>query len=170
MERQTKNIITRESVERELRFYNNADIRSTLVLTLALSIFFIPFTILLVYAVLALTENVFLKIVLGTVAGVLMSAPIWINICFLFSFLHERKLIVGGEFEIVIRPVSYKSKEIAHRHTEELLVFSGFERTTVGHTEYQLASPGDDFCLVHYRNKKTIKLLYSLKLYEYKEN
>ena len=45
MEKQTKNEITREFIEKELRFYNTADIRSTLVLCGGLSLFFVPLTI-----------------------------------------------------------------------------------------------------------------------------
>lgn len=170
MEKQTKNIITRQTIIKELRFYNSADIRSTLILCGVLSIFFIPFTIGLVSVAVALTKNVLLKIVFGIVAGVAMSSPIWVMILFLFSFLAQRRLLRRGEVEIIIRPVVYKSKKTAYRHTEEILNFSGFKERAVGRTEYQLASPGDDFYLVHYHAKKEIKLLYSLKMYEYREN
>ena len=69
MEKQTKNVITRDFIEKELRFYNTADIRSTLVLCGGLSLFFVPLTIGAVYGFFALLENVCLKILLSVLVG-----------------------------------------------------------------------------------------------------
>ncbi len=168
MEKQTKNIITREWVEKELRFYNTADIRSTLVLCGVLSLLFLPLTIGIVYAICALIENILLKIVLSVIIGAITSAPIWINLLRLRGSLTERKLLENGDFDIVIRNVQYKSEKIVHRHIEEYLHFDDFEEFSVEHTTFQLASQGDAFYIIHYKTKRLIKLLYSAKMYEYK--
>ena len=65
MEKQTKNVITREFIETELRFYNTASIRLTLILCGALSLIFVPLTIGVVYGFFSLLKNIWLKIVLS---------------------------------------------------------------------------------------------------------
>lgn len=166
MEKQTKNIITREWVEKELRFYNTADIRSTLVLCGALSLLFVLLTVGLVWGFFALFKNIWLKILLSVLMGGLTSAPVWINLLSLIVSLKERKLLNCGEFDIVTRDVSYKSEKMVYRHIQEYLHFSDFKEFSVGHTTFQLASAGDTFYIVHYNAKKDIKLLYSAKMYE----
>ena len=108
MQKQTKNVITREFIEKELRFYNTADIRSTLVLCGALSLIFVPLTIGAVYGFFALLENVCLKILLSVLVGGLTSAPIWINLLSLKMSLREQKLLQNGDFDIVVCEVQYK--------------------------------------------------------------
>ncbi len=168
MDKQTKNIISRECVEKELRFYNTADIRSILVLCGALSLFFLPLTIGIVYAICALIENILLKIVFSAIIGAITSAPIWINLLRLRGSLTERKLLKNGDFDIVIRDVRYKSKKIGRWHIEEYLHFDDFKKRSVEHATFELASQGDEFYLVHYKTKNSIKLIYSTKMYEYK--
>ena len=62
--------------------------------------------------------------------------------------------------ENYIEEVQFKSKQAS---------FSDFKDFAVGHTIYQLSSSGDEFYIVHYPPKNSIKLLYPLKMYEYKE-
>ena len=169
MEKQTKNIINREWVEKELRFYNAADIKSPLVLCGALSLFFLPLTVGIVYGILSIFENVLLKVVLSFITATVTSAPIWINLLSLRGPLSERKLLSRGEFEIVTREVLYKSEKVVNRHTEKILTFNDFDEISVANTTFQGASEGDVFYIVHYKTKKCIKLLYSAKMYEYKQ-
>ena len=169
MEKQTKNEITREFIEKELRFYNTADIRSTLVLCGGLSLLFAPLTIGAVYGFFALLENVCLKILLSVFVGGLTSAPIWINLLSLRTSLTERKLLRNGDFEIAVCEVQYKDEKLVQRHTEKFLHFVGFKEISVGNVNYDLVSQGDKFYIVHYKGCTEIKFIYSLKMYVLKE-
>lgn len=168
MEKMTKNVITREFIEKELRFYNTADIRSTLVLCGGLSLFFVPLTIGAVYGLFALLENVYLKILLSVLVGGLTSAPIWINLLPLKTSLREQKLLQNGDFDIVVCEVQYKDEKLVYRHTEKILHFNGFKEVSVGNVNYDLVSQGDEFYIVHYKGKTNVELLYATKMYEYK--
>lgn len=169
MERQTKNVITRELIERELRYYNTANIRSALVLCAALSPLFVPLTVGTVCGVFALLKNTLLIILLSVLIGGLASAPIWIKLLALIRSLRDRKLIQNGDFAIVICEVQYKGEKPVHRHTEKFLHFNEFEEVLVENVNYDIVSQGDEFYIVHYKGHTTIKLLYSLKMYEYRE-
>lgn len=164
-----KNIITREWIEKELRFNNMADIRSTLVLCGALSLLFVPLTIGVVCGFFAMLENVWLKIILSVIIGGLTSAPIWLNLSTLRTGLKERKLLKNGDFDVVVCEVKYKDEKTVRRHTEKFLYFVGFKEISVGNVNYDLVSQGDEFYIVHYKGLTAIKLLYSLKMYEYRE-
>lgn len=168
MNKQTKNIISREWVAKELLFYNTADIRYALVLCGVFSLFFLPLTVLLIYSICSSYENVALEIFFSVILGTISSAPIWINILSLRKSFAERKMLKRGEFDVVTREVTDKSEKLIHRHLEEFLCFNDFKETTVDHTVFQLASVGDEFYIVHYKTKNTIKLLYPAKIYEYK--
>jgi hypothetical protein len=167
MEKQTKNIITRKWVEKELRFYNTANIRSALVFCGTFSLLSVPLTILIVYAACTVFENIVLKIALSIFMGAFTSAPTWIYLLLTFYLLSERKLLNRGEFDIVTRELLYKNEKMVHRHLEEFLHFQDFKEISVGHTSFQLALQGDTYYIVHYKTKKSIKLLYSAKMYEY---
>ncbi|MBO5939116.1 MAG: hypothetical protein J6Q82_06420 [Clostridia bacterium] len=168
MEKQTKNIITRSFVKDQLRFYNTADIRSTLILCVALSVFFLPLTIASIWATVTLLKNIFLKIILSILVGALLSAPIWSNLPSLYRSLNERKLLNNDDFDIVTRTVLYKSEKMVYRHMGKFLHFQGFNEIAVNYTIFQQTTEGDAFYIVHYRTQKNIKLLYFSKMYEYK--
>ena len=168
MEKQTKNIITREFIEKELRFYNGADIKSAVVLLGVLSLLFVPITIGTAHVILSLVKNIALKIALLIVVCGLTSAPIWLNLSGLFVSISNRKLLARGEFDIVTRDVQYKSEKMVHRHMEEYLHFQDFGAVWAGHTTYQITSNGDVFYIVHYKTKNKAEMIYSTKMYEYK--
>ena len=169
MEKQTKNEITREFIEKELRFYNTADIRSTLVLCGGLSLLFVPFTVGIVCGIFALLQTAWIEILLSILIGALTSAPIWINLLSLRMSLKERKLLQNGDFDIVVCKVQYKDEKLVHRHTEKFLHFNGFKEVSVGNVNYDLVSQGDEFYIVHYKGRTEIKFIYSLKMYVLKE-
>ena len=169
MDNQTKNIITRESVKKELYFLNAADVRSTLVVCGCLSLFCAPLTAGIVYGFFTLIDNLWLKIILSVLVGGLTSAPIWLNLLLLRTRLKERKLLQNGNFDIVIREVKYKDEKGAHRYRVKILHFVGFKEKPVINVNYDPVTQGDEFYIVHYNGLKEIKLLYSLKMYELKE-
>ena len=168
MARQTKNIITRELIKKELRFLATAQIRSFLFLSVGLSPFCILFALFFLFASRTI-ENLLFTLF----TCIILSSPIWVSLWLAISALLERKAIDRGEFDVVTKPLYCKSEDLIYRHRhmhlEENLNFGGFEKISVNHTEFELASPGDDYYIVHYRNKNTIKLLYSSKRYEYRE-
>ncbi|MBR2479041.1 MAG: hypothetical protein IKB47_01380 [Clostridia bacterium] len=155
MQKQTKNIITRDYIEKELRFYNTADIKSSLVLCGVFALIFLPLTVGVIYGILSMFENTLIKIILSVIMGGITSAPIWLNFLGLLCALSERNLLVCGDFDIVTRDVSYKSEEMVHRRMVEYLHFCEFNKISVGHTIFQLSSAGDTFYIVHYKEKKT---------------
>ena len=108
-----------------------------------------------------------MKTALSIFIGGITSSPIWLFFLLTREALCERKMLARGDFDIVTRDVSYKSEEMVHRHLEKYLHFCEFNKISVGHTTFQLASAGDTFYIVHYKAKKDIKLLYSAKMYEY---
>ena len=166
MEKQTKNVITREIIEKELRFSNTAYIRSTLVLCAGLSLLFVPLTVLAVCVVCGAFTAVLLEIIISVLLGAVLSAPVWINLLCLIPKLKERKLLQNGEFDITVCEVSYKEKKTVRRHTENVLHFVGFDGASVASTTFDLASQGDEFYVVHYKGLTGIELLYPLNLYE----
>ena len=169
MSKQTKNIITREFIEKELRFYNTADIKSTLVLSIAFSLLFLPLTAVVLYVFSSLFKNILLKIVVSLVVGGTISAPIWLNLFSLITSLKERKLLRNGDYDITVREVQYKGETRVCRHIAKFLHFIGFKDVLVGTVDFELSSQGDEFYIVHYKDHTTVKLLYSVKLYEFKE-
>ena len=169
MEKQTKNQINRAFVEKELRFYNTADIRYTLVLTATWSLIFLPITCLWIWYALTHIDNTFLKIAMFPVGIAVFSCPIWLNVLALIRCFAERKKLAKGEFEVTVRKVTYKEEKMVHRHVEEFLSFEGFSDISVPRTTYELSTFGDEFYLVHYKEKKTIKLFFPRKMYEYHE-
>ena len=168
MEKQTKNVITREFIEKELCFYNSADVRSAFTLCVGLSLLFVPLTVVIVYGLCHLLQSVFWKIVLSILIGILTSAPVWVNILSLAKRLKERKLLRNGDFVISVCRVQYKDEKAVQQHTEKFLHFVGFKEISVGNVIFDLTANGDEFYVIHYKGNTTIKLLYSLKTHELK--
>lgn len=168
MPKQTKNIITRETLEKELRHGCKAGARFSLTVSGALSVVFVPLTIGLVSLIWMTVGNTVMKILLSVLLGGLMTSPIWALLLNTVLCFKEMKLLDRGDFDVVTLELLRKSEIIVHRHLEEVLHFNGFKKKSVDHTVYQLASPGDEFYIVHFKGSREIRLLYPLKMYEYK--
>ena len=172
MQKQTKNIITRKWIQKELHFYNTAGLRSALVTCIGLSIFLIPLALGSVYAVLSSFENGPFKFVFCFVSGAIMSSPVWVLLFCICNLVLERKAIKNGSFEITVGRLTHKEERLVrygkNSRLEERLHFNGFHSVEVGHTAFQLATEGDDYYIIHYSKKKQIELVYSTKTYEYK--
>ena len=156
-------------MEKELRFYNTADIRATLVTGGAMCFLFIPFAALCAYFIWITVDASFLRFLLSAVGAILFSCPVWLHVIALVKCLFERKQLNNGEFDVAVRKVTYKDERIVHRHVEQYLSFEGFSDLSVPRTTYELSTFGDEFYLVHYKEKKTIKLFFPRKMYEYPE-
>ena len=169
MRGQTKNKITRAEVEKELSFLNRADIRSTIatVLGLAPLLVFLTFCLIWLMQSVLHPENRILIVLPCVFSAVFLNFPLLLLIFKLAGHLKERKMLLRSEFEITTRAVQYKSEKMIGRHMEEFLHFPDFKEISANRTVYQLTSEGDEFYLVHYRNKTSVKLIFPLKMYEY---
>lgn len=179
MERESKQIITREWVENELRFYNTADIKYLTVNLITLSLALgVP-----TYFCLLLTWSCFDSLW----AKLLMSGPLAFLVLFIvFSILwqligklRERRALKKGNFDVVLRTVQYKTEKVKYRYfgrrhrlrLEEYLVFDQFGAVEVDHDEYYRTNAGDDFYMVvYYLPKPKVRLRYSKRSYQYRED
>ncbi len=163
MEKQTKNIITRKEIEKELLFSNTANIKYTAVCLAALMLAFGGIGLFM----LALSYEA--AIFTFAIAGIIICVFL---VMFARIFM-ERRHLKNGDLEIVIRHLLYKDERLVRvgksRRMQEMFHFAGFEEVWANHTEYQLATMDDEFYIVHYKGSKTVKMLFPLKLYEYKE-
>ena len=163
MEKQTKNIITRQWVKKELLFYNTATLKHTAV---GLAV------IILIFGFISLLLSAFSRkggIVVGLFGGIPLIAILIVQI----RLFKERKQLQNGAFEIVTRPLLYKDEKMVgsgrNRRLQEMLHFEGFDEVWANHTEYQLSSMNDEFYIVHYKDSKKAEMVFPLKMYEYKE-
>ena len=171
MKEPTKNIITREFIEKELRFYNTADIKAGLLLGSVLSALLIPAVIAVLFGfspwVYRETGKIVFSIIFTAFLLLFFLSPLFFFAQTLFSVFAERKKLLKGEFVITIRKLENKKEKIVQRHIEECLCFKNYGDCSVGSTVYQLADKGDKFYIVHYKADKTVKLLYPAEMYEY---
>ncbi len=87
----------------------------------------------------------------------------------LITSLIERKLLKNGDFAIAVCGLECKDEKPVYRHTEKFLHFDGYKEISVASTVYDLSSSGDEFYIVHYKARTTVKLLYPFKMYEFRE-
>lgn len=163
VEKQTKNIITRKEIEKELLFNNTASIKYTAVCLAVLMLAFGGIGLFM----LALSYGA--AIFTFAIAGIIICVFL---VMFARIFM-ERRHLKNGDLEIVIRHLLYKDERLVRvgksRRMQEMFHFAGFEEVWANHTEYQLATMDDEFYIVHYKGSKTVKMLFPLKMYEYKE-
>ena len=156
MEKQTKNIITREGIEKKLCADNVASLKVSILAFFAAAlvgilwvVFFSPsffeapnfgFGVLF-----------FLFAIVGTV-------PAWVMLAKLLKDLIERKHLKNGDLEIVTRPLLYKSqKEVriycnkrTRWQTRSLFHFEGFDEFWASPEMYQNFTWGDEFYIIYY--------------------
>lgn len=169
MAKPTKNILTRDYIANELRKKNARDCKGLLpplyILSGALYLFLL---FCFLFAYLSVLETLLIPLA--------FAAPfLTVAIIYSVKFSKERKRILCGEFEIVTRPLQYKEERAVHGYRRydymEVLVFRDFKAFPVEeHTAYELATNGDEYYIVYYKNSKHIRLAYSTKMYEYKDN
>lgn len=170
MEKITKEIITRESIQKELRLLNRASIRHTLMLLVPYLLIMIPLVLFCAVEAVSSVENLFLKMLFGVVFGLTALLPMLALICMTYTAFTASHLLERGAFDVATYEVSYKSEEYINHRCVERLYFAGLKKPlAVGHTVYQLTSPGDLFYLVTYQTgKPSVKLIYAAKMYEYR--
>ena len=173
MEKQTKNILTREWVEEELRFYNRAGIRSNLRLLLILTPIFLPIAVLLINQYVKWFDFPGPFALVAVFITLWITFPIWIPICLLAGHLYEKRLLDRGDFEITESWLSEKAERRVIREFDRRiqlqLSFPGFKWADVSHVIYELATPGDKYYVIHYKNKRKVKFCYPADMYEYEK-
>lgn len=171
MPKPTKNIITRESITKDLRLLKRAELRTLTTLFLGVSIVFLPLATL--FARWFHSEELLLYPAVQTLFAVFIwcvfASPALVVLFPFLRRLSEQRLLKNGCFEVVVRPLSYKQELLVHRHIKECFVFRELLPVTVDHTNYQLASSGDEFYIVHISGRKHVELFYPLSMYDYKE-
>ena len=175
MSKQTKNIITREEVVKELQTSRKANFYFCLLMLGMSLLFFLPFIVGIIYAFCSWADSMWAKVLFSAFFGGLMLVWICINLLWLWRNRKRKKMLQRGNFDIVTREVLYKSETIlAGRRrlgmsdTSKFLHFSGFAKRQVNQDVFQRTSQGDAFYIVHYKTKGTIELLYPAKMYEFK--
>ena len=167
---ETKNIITRETIEKELKFLNKADIRFSLVLIAVMTVIFVPLSIISIYIFFSVGRK---TILLGIFCFLSFSGfllPIFLNLISLVRAINEAHLLKKGAWFVDVDKVRYKTEELQRRHTTYVLYFCRYKRVVSGGADFQLASQDDAFYLVIYKKKKpSVVLHYSQKMYEYRE-
>ena len=173
MAKETKNILTRQLVEKELRFYNTADIRSSVLLIACLTPLFGGLAAIMTAGVLGLIDHIGVRIFLLILILPTMTAPIWINLLSLISSLKEKRMLDKGEFEIVKKQLNHKSQKTEnrhnHRHIRYYFHFIGFMDRRVDKSTYDMTAEDEGFYLVHLTSKYYIKLFYPESRYDFKQ-
>lgn len=173
MGKQTKNIITRESIEKKLRDDNRTSLKHTA---------FVFFATLLACGTMSAiiiafgfeTHNLWIEIISAVFAAI-ASVPVWVMLSGFVKDLIEYKHLKNGDVEIVTRPLLYETEETRYtrktriEYTEHKFHFEGFDAFLVSSEQSKRFSRDDEFYLVYYKGTPKIKLAYSLMLYEYKE-
>lgn len=83
----------------------------------------------------------------------------------LIYHLAERKKLLRGEYEISLRPLQDKKVYGSHGR---FLYFDGFRRKEVEYPQFEHATPGDTYYIVHCKNSKCVRLIYPTNAYELK--
>ena len=179
MERDSKQIITREWVENELRFYNTADIKYLTVNLITLSLALgVPIYLFLLLGW-SVSDFLWLNIVLTCFFGGIFLLFVGAMLGQLVEHLMERRALKKGNFDVVVRQVQYKTENIDRRYfararrldLDEYLVFDQFGAIEVSHDEYYRTSAGDEFYMVvYYLPKPKVRLRYSKRSYQYRED
>ena len=175
MERESKQIITREWVENELRFYNTADIKYLTVNLFSLGLALgVPIYLFLLLGW-SVSDFLWLNIVLTCFFGGIFLLFVGAMLGQLVEHLMERRALKKGNFDVVVRQVQYKTEKL-RRNTrglamDEYLVFDQFGAIEVSHDEYYRTSAGDEFYMVvYYLPKPKVRLRYSKRSYQYRED
>lgn len=177
MKKPTKNIITRDFIEKELWFCNKASVRSSIIFLIMLLIFSILCTAMFIYLSCVLSKSILMKILLCIISVAIGTVFFWLEFIALMQYLSERKKLKLGKFEVVTRKVLYKRmaylkrelsiyERYARRYKRECVFFEDFNHT-IGYSS--LLSEGDECYIVHYNGSREIKQLYPLNMYEYIE-
>lgn len=166
MEKETKNVLTREILKKDLKKLQKDQIIITVIFFAAILIVWLPIILL---GLTDIEDALFLWLVL-LIFGLFCFALAIFN---LISVKRAFRLIENGDFSVIKETVSAKvsGERISRRHHEDVLYFGHYGRYIPTRTVFRLSSVDDKFYLVILGGrKKTIALAYPCKMYEYKES
>ena len=172
LEKTTKKVLTKESIAKDLAANCRGDFAVSLFLSILLSVIFIPMIIGCFYALLWEVHDAILavaKVVICLFFIGALSLPIILNVIPLVSAIIKKRKVKSGEFDVIVRELSYKREVYVRKRLEQRFVFAQYGEVPVGSTEYQLAANEDEYYLVVFRGKKNIEALYPLKTNEFVE-
>ncbi len=173
MEKQTKKIIIREEIEKKLRSDNTASLKVSALAFLATALVGILWVVFFIPSFFeapnfGLGVFFFLFAIVGTV-------PAWALSVRLVKDLKEYKHLKNGDVEIVTLPLLYETAETCYtrktriEYTKHKFHFEGFDAFLASPEQSKQFARGDEFYIVYYKGTKKVRLMYSLKFYEYKE-
>ncbi len=173
MEKQTKNIITYEEIVKKLCSDNTASLRHTA---------FVFFVVLLVFGAMSAifiaaifeAPNGWFGLIPAFIAAAI-TVPIWVMLAGFVKDLQEYRHLKSEDVEIVTRPLLYETEETCYtrktriEYTQHKFHFEGFDAFLASPEQSKAFGRDDEFYIVYYKGSKKIRLMYSLKFYEYKE-
>lgn len=169
MEKTTRNIITREKIEKDLLFSNTASIKHTAVY-LAAVILALGVVSAMILSFLP-TGFLWLDIIIWIFFLGIVGAPVWAISAMLIKALVERKHLKNGDLQIVICPLLCKEEKMVRGsdNPQKVFCFGDFEDVWANSTHYQLSTMDDEFYIAYYKGSKKAEMVFPRKLYEYKE-
>ena len=167
MTKESKNVLSRETVKKDLTHLAKADLVQDIVLLAVMLLIFVPLAFLSVYAAKFI-------LILGVVLALVCAVPIVIFACRTVRDAITLRLIKNGGFSVEKDTVSQLSRgEIPRkysegRHTVDVIYFTKYGRYVSNGATFELSSVGDEFYLVILRAKKEkLVLAFNTKIYEY---
>lgn len=170
MAKQTKNIITRADIEKELRHLNRADLRTTVTFSAIILIICGSICAFVTAIIWHDYNSLNLRLGISISSCLLILSPLILCVLHLFGVQKEKTMLDRGDFYITAAPLAYKSTVTKRRRDYLLFHFVGYPPTSPSRSIPLLTEEGDEFYLVCYHSERpTITLLYPCKMYEYKE-
>ena len=173
MGKQTKNIITRKTIEAYLIAENVKNRKhSALIFCLVAFALGIVCAVLLSFAFVA--DSIFGSCILVFFALV-ATVPAWVLLPPFIKDLKEYKHLKNGDMEIVTLPLLYETEEIRStrrtriEYRQHKFHFEGFDACLASSAQSEKFARGDEFYIVYYKGTKKIQLRYPLAFYEYQE-
>ena len=169
MIKETKNILTRESCQKELIRWAKGEMLPDVVLLVVMLLIFVP----LFVACISLAKNI---LVLGIILALICTAAPVVFVYRIVCAIMKLRLVKQGAFSIVRDTVSRISRgEVPKNYSEgrrtvDVVYFTKYGRYTSLRTPFDLSSAGDEFYLVILHGKKDqIVFAYHSIMYECKD-
>ena len=170
-ETQTKERITRNSIEQELWRTNAAEIKGN-IFAMSYTLFFGGLiSLVLCFAGSQLHFYPVIYVIYIPLA-LLPMVPFFAILRLHFVVLQERRLLQDGAFDIISTTLFSKDEKYNHIHRElnRYFYFESYPPCEVSYTAYQIASPGDAYYAVLYKTKRPyIKTFYAANMYDFRE-
>ena len=173
MGKQTKNIITRKTIEAYL-IAENVKNRKHSALTFCLAAFALGVVCAVLLSFAFVADSILGSCILVFFALV-ATVPAWVLLPPFIKDLKEYKHLKNGDMEIVTLPLLYETEEICStrrtriEYRQHKFHFEGFEACLASSEQSKAFARGDEFYIVYYKGTKKIQLRYPLAFYEYQE-